>query len=269
MDRRQLLRSFAAIPTALMTDQVGAQTQAAPLTGGKIYVLVHGAHSGGWVWRDVANELRRLGHRVWTPTLTGLGERSHLLSRQITLDTHIRDVTNVIETDEIEGIILVGHSYGGMIVTGVADRMHSRIRHVLYLDALIPENGDSGFTILPSGMGNARRKAAREQGDGLTMPVPTPEAFSIPNGPTKDWFMRGLRPHPIGTYESPLHLTKPAGAGLPVTYVAYTNPPVSSIEPSRQRARAKASWRYLELAVAHNAEVSAPGKVVELLTTID
>ena len=155
-----------------------------------------------------------------------------------------------------------------MAVTGVADRMTDRIRHVVYLDALVPEDGDTAFKILPPGTEDARRKAAREQGGGVALPVPGPEGFPIPDGPAKDWFMRRLRPHPIGTYESPVRLSKPAGAGLPVTYVSYTNPPLASIEPSRQRARAKAGWRYVELAVPHDVEVPTPDKVVELLAGI-
>jgi pimeloyl-ACP methyl ester carboxylesterase len=268
MDRRHLLgASVVAASTVLAADRAEAQTQSVR-SPGKTFVLVHGAYGGGWIWRDVAEGLRRQGHRVWTPTQTGLGERSHLLSRQITVDTHIGDVANVLETDEIRDAILVGHSYGGMAVTGVADRMADRIRHVVYLDALVPEDGDTAFKILPPGTEEARRKAAREQGGGVALPVPGPEAFPIPDGTAKEWFMRRLRPHPIGTYESPVRLSKPAGAGLPVTYVSYTDPPLASIEPSRQRARAKAGWKYVELPVPHDVEVPTPEKVVELLAGI-
>jgi hypothetical protein len=146
--------------------------------------------------------------------------------------------------------------------------MPERIRHIVYLDALIPENGDTAFTILPAGMADARRKVAREQGGGVALPVPGPEAFPIPAGPAKDWFMRRLRPHPIGTYESPVRLSKPAGAGLPVTYVSYTNPALASIEPSRQRAKAKAGWTYVDLPVPHDVEIPNPEKVTELLAGI-
>lgn len=197
-----------------------------------------------------------------------MGERAHLMARQITVGTHIDDVASVIETEELSGVILVGHSYGGMAVTGVADRLTDRIQHVVYLDALIPENGDTAFSILPGGLADSRRKMAREQGGGVALPVPGPEAFPIPDGPAKDWFMRRLRPHPIGTYESTVVLTKLAGAGLPVTYVAYTNPPLASIEPSRQRARAKAGWTYRELPVPHDVEVMSPETVVSLLAEI-
>lgn len=268
MERRHLLGGLATAPVALAAGHAAAQAQPAAPAGVKNYVLVHGAYGGGWIWRDVAEGLRRHGHRVWTPTQTGLGERSHLMSRQITVETHIQDVANVIETEEISNIILVGHSYGGMAVTGVADRMTDRIRHIVYLDALIPENGETAFNVLPQGLEDSRRKVAREQGGGVALPVPGPEAFPIPDSPGKDWFMRRLRPHPIGTYESPVRLSKPAGAGLPVTYVAYTNPALAAIEPSRQRARGKAGWRYIEMPVPHDVEIPMPEKVVELLTGI-
>ncbi len=258
MQRRLMIGSLAALPALA----AGAQTAA------RTYVLVHGAYGGGWIWRDVAQGLREAGHRVWTPTQTGLGERSHLLSRQITVETHIQDVAAVIETEELRDVILVGHSYGGMAVTGVADRMTDRIRHIVYLDALIPENGETAFAILPPGAEAARRKAADEGGGSVALPVPGPEAFPIPAGPGKDWFMRRLRPHPIGTYESVVRLARPAGAGLPVTYVSYTNPPLASIEPSRQRARGKPGWRYVELPVPHDVEIPNPEKVVELLAGI-
>ena len=120
---------------------------AAPNTPVQTYVLVHGAYGGGWLWRDVAAGLRARGHGAWTPTLTGLGERAHLLSGQITVETHILDVVGLITAEELGDVILVGHSYGGMVVTGVVDRMPDRIRHVVYLDALVPEDGD---TALPS-----------------------------------------------------------------------------------------------------------------------
>ncbi len=234
----------------------------------KIYVLVHGVYGGGWIWRDVAEGLRTLGHTVWAPTLTGLGEHAHLLSPQITVGTHIQDVAGLIEAEELSGVILVGHSYGGIVVTGVADRVPDCIRHIVYLDALIPEDGDTAFAIIPADLADGRRTAAREHSRGVALPVPTPDAFPIPDGPAKDWFMHRLRPHPLGTYDSPVHLTRPAGAGRPVTYVSYTDPPLASIEPSRQRARAKTDWRYLELAVPHDVEVPMPGKVVELLAGI-
>jgi pimeloyl-ACP methyl ester carboxylesterase len=107
------------------------------------FVLVHGAWHGGWCWRDTAAALRGAGHHVFTPTHTGVGERSHQSAENITLETHIRDVCGCIEWEELSDVILVGHSYGGMVITGVADRMAERIKSLVYLDAFVPANGDS------------------------------------------------------------------------------------------------------------------------------
>ncbi|GJD49476.1 Haloalkane dehalogenase [Methylobacterium crusticola] len=264
MDRRTVLTLGGAAAAAMTAGGAAAQTAPA----GRPYVLVHGAYGGGWIWHDIAPALRARGHRVYTPTQTGLGERAHLLSRQITIDTHIRDVASLIEMEDLTGAVLVGHSYGGMAVTGVADRMPERIHHIVYLDALIPENGDTGLSILPAGMGDARLKAVREQGAGIALPVPGPDAFPLPAGPAKDWFHARLRPHPIGTYDTPVRLAKPAGAGLPVTYVAYTKPANPSIEPSRQRAKAKAGWRYVEMPVPHDVQVMEPDRVAGMLAEV-
>jgi len=115
----------------------------------RTYVLVHGAWHGGWCWRDVAALLRAQGHRVTTPTLTGLGERRHLMSRDITLDTFVADILNHIEAEELDDIILVGHSHAGIAISGVADRIPERIRHLVYLDAVILESGVTAFDMLP------------------------------------------------------------------------------------------------------------------------
>ena len=270
MHRRTVLKAATAASLSLITGRAMGQATptSAGATSGKTYVLVHGLYGGGWIWRFVADGLRARGHRVLTPTQTGTGERAHLISRLITISTHVDDIAGVFEAEDLADVILVGHSYGGMAVTGVADRMPERIRHLVYLDALVPENGETAFSLLPPGMADARIKAVREQGAGIAFPVPGPEAFAIPDGPVKDWVMRHLRPHPVGTYETPLRLTKAAGAGLPVTYVAYTNPALASIEPSRQRARGKAGWRYLELPVPHDVEVVEPDRLIELLAGV-
>src|SRR5689334_9251064 len=134
---------------------------------GKTYVLVHGAWHGGWCWRDVAQALRQVGHRVSTPTQTGLGERNHLLSKDITLDTFALDIVNHIEADELNDVILVGHSFAGTSISGVADRIPGRIRHLVYLDSVILENGQSPFSVLPADVVAARRKLVAEQGKGI------------------------------------------------------------------------------------------------------
>jgi pimeloyl-ACP methyl ester carboxylesterase len=154
----------------------------------KTYVLVHGAWHGGWCWREVGARLRNMGHRVSTPTQTGVGERKHLMSKDITLSTFTADIINHIEAEELTDIILVGHSFGGTSITGVADKIRDRIRHLIYLDSTILENGQTVFSILPRDVVAARRKLVAEQGHGIFIPAPAPSAFGIPgNHPSADW----------------------------------------------------------------------------------
>ena len=229
-------------------------------------VLIHGLNGGGWVWRHVAPILQAQGHQVITPTLTGTGDRSHLLSHHITLNTHIEDVINTIAMLDLGAFVLVGHSYGGMVATCVADRMRARIAHLVYLDALIARDGQTAFDILPEGMAKARRERVRTSGGGIAFPVPPASAVFLPDAARKAWFMRHLKPHPAGTYETVVHLDRPAGAGMPVTYIAYEKPALGSIEPSRAYARAQTGWRYRTEPVPHDAEIVFPEKVAGFIT---
>ncbi|MCW8086244.1 alpha/beta hydrolase [Sabulicella glaciei] len=264
MERRTMLAAGALALAA--TPALAQQPAASP----KTYVLVHGAWGGGWIWKHTAEGLRAKGHRVFTPTQTGLGERKHLMARSITIDTFVEDIAAVLQAEELRDVILVGHSFGGFAVTGVADRMPDRIRHLVYLDALLPENGDTAFAVLPPGIEEARRRTVAEQGGGVALPVPPLSAFPLPDE-VRAWFGRQLAPHPFGTYDTPLRLKAPPGAGRPVTYVSYTNPPLASIEPSRQRARAKQAqgWRFTEMDVPHDAQAAVPERIIALLDGIN
>jgi pimeloyl-ACP methyl ester carboxylesterase len=135
----------------------------------RTYVLVHGAWHGGWCWSKVAAILRSRGHSVFTPTQTGLGERSHLLSKSITLDVFVEDIANVLKWEDLKDVVLVGHSLGGSTISGVADRMRDRVRQLVYLDALMLENGQSPLGILPKDIVEARIKAAQESSGGLSL----------------------------------------------------------------------------------------------------
>jgi pimeloyl-ACP methyl ester carboxylesterase len=138
------------------------------------FVLVHGSWAGGVVWRQLAPRLRKAGHEVYAPTLTGIGERKHLLNREIDLDTHIQDVIGVIDDEDLSDIVLVGHSYGGMVISGVADRVPEKVASLVYLDAFVPENGQSLFSVLPSD----RRLVTVPGEDWLVAPI-TPAGFGL------------------------------------------------------------------------------------------
>ncbi|MBZ9936925.1 alpha/beta fold hydrolase [Mesorhizobium sp. BR1-1-16] len=237
----------------------------------KTYVLVHGAWHGGWCWRDVAALLRAGGHHVTAPTQTGLGERRHLLNAGITLDTFVADIINHIEAEELDDIILVGHSHAGAVITGVADLIPKRIRHLVYLDAAIIESGHTAFSLLAPDVAAARRKLVVEQGNGLFLPVPEPSAFGIPEGhPKTDWVRRRLTPHPVGSYESTLNFAHPIGNGRRRTYVACTDPFNESTESSRAWVkRQPAGWTWRELATGHDAMILAPTELAAVLGEID
>jgi pimeloyl-ACP methyl ester carboxylesterase len=177
------------------------------------FVLVHGAWHGGWCWRDTAAALRAAGHQVFTPTHTGVGERSHQSAENITLETHVRDVCGCIEWEELSDVILVGHSYGGMVITGVADRMADRIRALVYLDAFVPEHGDSLIGLLPKALPpevsaqfvGGFRGAALEGRSGQMQPIPA-EVFGIAAA-NRAWVDRRCVPQALATFEMPLLLT--------------------------------------------------------------
>ncbi len=235
----------------------------------KTFVLLHGAWHGGWCWRDVAAPLRAMGHRVTTPTQTGLGERRHLFSGAITLETFVQDVVAHLEAEEIEDAILVGHSFGGLGISGAADRVPHRIRRLVYLDALVLEDGQAPFDIMPAEVVGARRKLAVEQGGGLFIPNPPVSAFGVPEDhPLAPWIRRRLTPHPLGTYETPLRLRHPVGNGLPRTYIAATDPAYPALGAIQARLRAQPGWDWQEIATGHNAMVTAPERLTGMLAAL-
>ena len=259
------------VETARRRHDPAPQTPGLPGAGGKTYVLVHGSWAGGWIWAPVAERLRAQGHRVFAPTQTGLGERRHLLSRDIGISTFVDDVANVIETEELRDVILVGQSSGGLPITGVADRMPERIRHLVYLDAAIAQGGQSFFDLLSQEVVADRRRAAREGGGGIAVPPPPIGAFAsigIPAGPVAEWVHRRFTPHPIGAFETPLKLGKPVGNGRPRTYVSCTAPHFGPVEPCRRWVKSQEGWGWVELAAGHCANVTVPEDVARFLAGI-
>lgn len=235
----------------------------------KTYVLIHGAFHGGWCWRDVAQLLRAEGHRVFTPTNSGLAERAQLLSQQPTLDTHIDEIVELIIGEKLDDVILVGHSLGGCIVSGVADRMPEKIRHLVFLDAHILSSGTAVTDIAPSEVLEYYQRVRVKNGGSGAIPVPPVDFFGVTDPEQITWLEQNLTPQPVETLFSPLRLHHPLGAGRPVTYVTCTDPYFRHTKTTREFARGIAEWQQREIATGHDAMVSAPNEVAALLMAID
>src|SRR5215469_314913 len=260
MKRRSFLAS-AAVATAA---SAGASRRAAAATAAKTFVLVHGAWHGGWCWSKVASILRGRGHTVLTPTQTGLGERSHLLSPAIDLDMFVTDIANVLRFEDLKDVVLVGHSFGGNAISGVADRMPERLRQLVYLDAVILENGQTVFSQLPPDIVAARTKSAQESSGGLSLPVYPASAFGVSRPEEVQWVESRLTPHPLKTYTTPLKLANPVGNGVPTVYIVCTDPLYKALQSTRDWVKGH-GWKTLEIAAGHDAMAIAPDRLAEML----
>ncbi len=209
------------------------------------FVLCHGGWAGGWQWREVVVLLRASGHEVFTPTLTGLGERSHLANPEVNLDTHINDILGVFEYEELYDVILVGYSYSGMVITGVAELIAERIAHLVYFDAYVPRDGQSFIDILGSEMESYMKKAIKTHGNGWLMP------YAFPDPPPK------RTPQPINTGLQSISINNPAAAILPRTFIYCTDDKESMglfgvpITHMAGEAKVDEDWGYHELNTGH------------------
>jgi pimeloyl-ACP methyl ester carboxylesterase len=233
------------------------------------FVLVHGACHGGWCWSRTARLLRAAGHEVFTPTLTGFGERSHLLTRDVGPGTLVQDVENVIEWEELSGAVLVGHSFGALVALAVAGRMPGRLRRLVLLDGVVVEPGAPGFDAFPPDTVSARTAAAEAFDGGLSYPPPGAAAFGLDDPGDIAWVQRRLTPQPMRAYTEPFPLSAPLGAGLPVTYVCCTRPAYPVIHSAHAIVR-REGWEWRELATGHDAMISDPeATAAELLRERD
>jgi pimeloyl-ACP methyl ester carboxylesterase len=223
------------------------------------FVLVHGAWHGGWCWRFVRPLLE--GHAVFAPSLTGLGERKHLARPDIDLETHIADVVSLLEMEDLSEVILVAHSYGGMVVTGAADRVPARIARLVYLDAFVPEDGKCLLDyVVPE-----RAARMREEGEKAGSVAPPPLSLW---GVTKPEHIDFIKPrearHPFGTMVQKIRLAG-AARSLPKTFIYCSSPATGSFDQFAAKYRGAPGWRFHELATGHDAMILVPGRVAELL----
>ncbi len=233
------------------------------------YVLVHGAWGGAWIWRRVLGPLRAAGHEVHAATLTGDGDRAHLRRADISLQDHIDDVLGLIDAEELRGIVLVGHSYGGMVITGVADALLARgpgqLKQLVYIDAMVPLPGEGWGAGHPPDIVQSRLALARAQDNAL--PPPDPIDFGLEDD-DRAWLLRRQVPHPFAMYRVPLHFDGERWARVPRCFVDCTRPAYRTIDAMRARVRSQPGWQIAEIATGHCPMVSAPQALLEVLTAL-
>jgi pimeloyl-ACP methyl ester carboxylesterase len=212
----------------------------------------------------IAN-LRSAGHAVFAPTLTGFGERVHLTRADLTIEDFATDIVNVISAEELKEVVLVGHSYGGNTVSAVADRVPERLKHLIYIDSLVLKDGESGFSVLDPAIVAQRIESAEKTSGGMTIPPPSPEAFGVSDPDDADWLRRQLTPLPLSSYREPIHLEHPLGNGVRKTYIACTNPIYQPAVSTHEWIKSQPDWRYLELSTGHDAMVTDPEGLAEML----
>lgn len=230
----------------------------------KTFVLVHGAFHGGWCWSRAANILRAAGHIVLTPTMTGLGERSHLLTPEVNLSTHIQDIVNVLTWENLRDVVLVGHSYGGAVITGVADRVADRIGSIVYLDAVIPKNGQSTLDVQPP----ERRQWMIDKaalGNGWTQPPNSAAFYGVTDNADQAWVDSKCTPQPFATITQKITLSDPPATRVAKRlYILCTNPPLPYMRQFYDAALA-AGWNAMEMETGHDAMVTEPEALCRIL----
>jgi pimeloyl-ACP methyl ester carboxylesterase len=253
--RRTVL--MGAVGTAVIaTSSNSPGAQVVPRT----FVLVHGGFGGGWVWRRVSDSLQKRGHKVFTPTLTGLGERSHLLNAQVNLAMHIADVVNVMRWERLENVVLVGHSYGGMVISGVAEEMERAIASIVFLDAFLPEDNQSAvdFVVLP------QMRRAMENRDVAVPPAPA-QVFNV-NEADRAWVDAMHTPHPLATITDRVRQTGARERIARKAYVLATQPrPSPVMRTAYAKVQAAGDWRTYEVPCGHFVMLDMPERLVEIL----
>jgi pimeloyl-ACP methyl ester carboxylesterase len=232
------------------------------------YVLVHGGGHGGWCYQPVARLLRSAGHEVYAPSLTGLGERAHLFAADVDLDCHIIDIVNLLHFEDLRDVILVGHSYGGMVITGAADRAADRVGHLVYLDAATPTNGQSLAEVAPEMIAAARAKGRIVDGIEMCLyPTDTMlKYYGVRDPAQREWMRARLTPHPWKCFEQPLRLTNEAAlARIPQSHLFTT---FYMRWRDVDGLRRKAEGRVWDLDTCHDMMITEPGWVAEKLMSL-
>jgi pimeloyl-ACP methyl ester carboxylesterase len=236
---------------------------------GRTFVLIHGAWHGGWCWRPVADILVAKGHRVFAPSLTGLADRSHLLSASINLDTHIMDIVNLFKWEDIEDSVLVGHSYGGWPISGATEKLEGKISSIVYVDAFLPQNGERGMDFTSEGFRKALQEAIAKGEAGRS--VPPVAAFKILDKKNADWVAAKMTPQPTGLATTAVVLTGVREKIAKKTYIRALAYPQPHFDAYLAKCKADKSWRTFEFQpsdAGHDVMVDAPQRLAEILMEV-
>jgi pimeloyl-ACP methyl ester carboxylesterase len=264
--RRNVIAVMGVGVSAAAGSIAGLGSQAAQAqSNAKTFVLVHGSWHGGWCWRRVADLLERQGHKVYAPTLTGRGERSHLMSGMITLDTHITDIANVIKWENLDNVVLVGHSYAGFVVSGVAERSLPAISSIVFLDAFLPENGQSVVDLAPPELRATSLAAAAKNEVGR--PVPPAKAFHV-NEKDQAWVDAKMTPQPTFVSLEPIALTGARDKIGKKTYIRATAYPNPRFDGYLEKLKANPGWRTYGVPSGHDVMVDMPDRLAEILVEV-
>jgi pimeloyl-ACP methyl ester carboxylesterase len=263
----------AALAAATLSGTSGVRAQSRDKA---TFVLVHPAWFGGWCWKKVTPLLRARGYDVHTPTLTGLGERAHLARPDVGLRMHIEDVANLLQYEDLSGVVLVGNSSGGMVITGVADRAPERIAHVVYLDAFVPQDGQSMLDLIPPDRRPPMEALVQSEGQGWLLPrfAPppwekfVPQAWRITDEADLRWALPRLRPTPFAHFTEPVRRQNAAAEKLPRTYIRCTQWPNAVYDRHTEEARRTPGWQSRELATSHLPYITHPRELADLLHEI-
>lgn len=259
--RRGVMGAMAAVGTVAVGATMGAahaQAQTTPRT----FVLVHGAWHGGWCWRRVADQLERKGHKVYTPTLTGLADRSHLLTKDVNLETHATDIANLVKWEGLKDIVLVGHSYAGFVVTEVAERIGGSIASIVFLDAFYPKAGENLLALASPGTKKALEDAFAK---GATTIKPIPAAAFNVNEKDRAWVDSLCTPQPAGTFTGKVAAVAARELIARKTYIRAAAYKSVSFDAALAATKAAAGWKTVEVPSGHDVMVDMPDRLVELL----
>jgi pimeloyl-ACP methyl ester carboxylesterase len=249
-------------PAALMLREPGEPREDTMQAAARTFVLVHGAFHGGWCWRRVADLLAKAGHKVFTPTLTGLGERAHLINAEVNLSTHINDVVNVLEWEGLRNVVLCGHSYGGFVISGVAEQMQDAIAAMAFVDAFVPESGDAFATLVSPAM-RERITAAVTKGEGTIAPVPA-AVFQV-NENDRAWVDGLCVPQPIATFTETITLTGARERVAKKVYIRAKGYEALAFDAALAKVRSRPSWSAFELPCGHDIMVDMPEALAAIL----